>query len=314
MKILNANTYFVLLISSVFFSSCATVFNGPAHTVHFATNIPASHITVDQRERRLHDGEVDIVAIRDKAPLVIGIENADTLHNIYIRSRNTFNYVYDAISTGGLTILLEGDKPQRYYYRRNIYAELKDSMIRVYRFAPVTKGTVHLNLSIPYGNYFYIKTTSGYHHSPGFMGLAAGAEYFYRDRSYLSVQAGAAADFFVPVPAPVKYAGIHEQSATVFVNIRNNHSIGSFDFGYGLSYSSFVWNRYVDTSVVRTTETKISRGLGLSLTSQYRFSKRFWLGLLYQPTLLTMDHGARLDYQHLLSFELTWKLRIRRGR
>jgi hypothetical protein len=174
---------------------------------------------------------------------------------------------------------------------------------------------------MPHSNYFHINTAEGYKDIGGFFGLSAGLDYFYKQNTYLSLQGAAAANLLAPFPAPVKYGGKHEHASAQFVNIRNNHTIHSFDIGYGLSFSKYYWLQHNDDDPLFVTKKTNSSAMGLSLTAQYRITKNFHMGFLYQPSFFTLNKTNPVNsdrnnysYQHLLSIELAFKFMARRGR
>jgi len=304
---------------TILFSSCATVFNGPSHKVHFATNIEAEQITVNKRTKRLVDGGTTFEVDRKKEPLLINIKGKDSACQVSIKSRNTPSYLYDVVFTAGLAAIIERKDPNRYGYRNYIYVEKKGDAIRLYRFAPTPKGTININFSIPYLNYLHLNTTENHKDIAGFFGLSAGVDYFYKQNTYLSLQGGAAGTLIEPFPAPVKYAGKHEHASILFASIRNNHTIRSFDIGYGLSFSKYYWQQHNDNDPLFVTKETKSSAMGLSLTAQYRITKNFRMGFLYQPSFFTLDkttsaNNDHNNYQHLLSLELAFKFRVRKGR
>lgn len=50
--------------------------------------------------------------------------------------------------------------------------------------------------------------------------------------------------------------------------------------------------------------------VGLSLSVNYRVDNYFRLGFLYQPCFLSTNYLPALNYQHFISFNLSWKLSI----
>jgi hypothetical protein len=305
--------YLALFVAcTILFSSCMIVFNKKKHNVTIGTNRESDKIFVDNEPFFLEDGETELKVERSKGPLTIKPDPTDSARKVTINSRNSFNYLYDVICTAGLSTLVYKKNPKRYFYQKNIYLEQKADTILVRRFAPVKKGTINLTLSFPYANSIYTRKITGHRHKFGFLGYVPGIEYFYRTNTSLFLQAGVAIDNGVPVPAAVHYYGQYEKAGTLFFNFRHNHVIRSFDVGYGLSYSWFRWYETHTTDPSFVYKQKDTRGLGLSFASQYRITKNFRVGLLYQPTILNLEKGIHSDYQHLLSLELILKFRVRK--
>ena len=84
--------------------------------------------------------------------------------------------------------------------------------------------------------------------------------------------------------------------------------IGSFDLGYGLSFSGLNWSQKTRGDTIKLDRSILSAGMGFSLSAQYRLGNSIRLGLLYQPNLLSFDQSPAFRYQHYISVNLTWKL------
>jgi hypothetical protein len=302
--------YFAFL---VLLSSCASLFNSPTHVVAIRTHPSVEKIVVNKNVYNLHDGEVKVHVQRGNDPLIIGFPGNDSFRRIAIQPRNSFIYLAGAASTAGLTTIVERKDPKRWAYQKNIYIEQVGNKITVHRFGPIPKGTIQVELSMPYMNYMYVKSVTGMSHCFGFFGLGAGINYFYRDNRFFSLSGGVAADLPIPVPAPVDYVGgVQEQASSVFISARHNHMYRSFEFGYGFNFSRFEWTLYDHSTVPAISNQHMTTdALGLSLVARYRATKNFRVGILYQPTLSKSNTDPGVGYQHLLSLEMAVKLRLR---
>jgi hypothetical protein len=54
-------------------------------------------------------------------------------------------------------------------------------------------------------------------------------------------------------------------------------------------------------------------GFGLSLSAQYRLGHYFKMGVLYQPNIINTSLKPTVDYQYYISFNLIWKIPIRKA-
>jgi hypothetical protein len=297
----------------ILFSSCASVFNSPTHVVAVRTSPLVEKILVNRNVYNVYNGEVKVHVQRAKDPLIIGFTGRDSIRHIYIQPRSSFIYLAGALSTAGLTCLVERNHPKRYTHQKNIYLEQAANSITLRRFGPTQKGILQFELSMPYMNYLQVQTTTGKAHRFGFMGLGGGINYFYKDNRFLSISGGVAADIPIPFPAPLDYGpGMHEQASSVFISARHNHMGRSFEFGYGFSYSKFAWTMFDHTTVPAVAGQHIlTEAFGLSLVARYRPTKNLRVGILYQPALSKSNSNPGLTYQHLLSLEIAVKLRLR---
>ena len=176
------------------------------------------------------------------------------------------------------------------------------------RFAPVPKGTARFFLSVPLINSFSLKSPEGRSTPTGPFGLEAGVDYFYKTDHYISLSAGAGSSVFGDHIGKGYFTTGH----TFFGSIRNNHVIGSFDLGYGLSFSDLSWSKVTSGDTVNLDRSARSTGLGISLSAQYRLSGYFRVGILYQPTLFTANLTPSFNYQHYISVGFAWRWPIKR--
>ena len=301
------------LIVLLLLSSCARLFNAPDHSINISSSNNIKSIYVNGKNLRLKKNTAKLNVYRDTIPLKMVVETADSTFHLSIKNKNSFNYILWGFLTGGIDWLIEKNHPKRYYYQKYIDLDVHENRIDVSRFQKVDKSSVLLGFSIPYVNTFYLKTLYGHKHQLGFWGLSADLDYFYKQNRSLSVQAGIATDYPVPVPVGIKYGdrdSILEWN-TSFVNLKNNHIIGSFNFGYGLNISKYKWSI---TDLRRTVPVKKeihTTAGGLSFETTYRVAKHFRIGLLYNASFLEFENQLNTGYQHLLTFQFQWKFKLK---
>ena len=57
-----------------------------------------------------------------------------------------------------------------------------------------------------------------------------------------------------------------------------------------------------------------NKAFGLQALVGYRLTNSFQIGLNYKPTFFTIEPKSSLDYQHVLTFDLSWKIKLRKGK
>jgi hypothetical protein len=309
MKIITIPKYNLLIIS-VLFSSCASLFNENTHRIRVSTNLPVEAMAVNGNLVVLKNQEAALKIKREKAPLKIEWVTKDSIQSVLINSRNSFNYLADGIFTYGLGFLVERNNPKRYYHQKNIYIEQKGDQIKIRRFAPVTKGTRSISFTMPYINHFYLQTVYGYRHVFGFLGAALTGEYYYKQNKSIVLETGIAIDNAAPFPIAPEYIGKYRVDYTTlwYTSFMQRHTFRSFDFAYGLSFSKYNWIENDNSGNVF-----IQRGFnypvfGFSFSSSYRITPDFYAGILYQPGILRPGQDFKTTYQHLLSVLLRSKI------
>src|SRR6266700_1705245 len=253
---------------------------------------------------------------RGPEPLKFHFQADSVEKNVTINARNSFQYYMNAWPSlaWGWGFFKDRHNPKRYAYQKSIYLSGKNNTVKVTRFEPAEKGRINLTISLPHINSFYVKTLNSSRNSAGFWGIETGIDYYYKDNGYISVYGGIATDFFVPVPAPVDYSGELQSSSTKFISIRNNHTLGRMDIGYGLQLSQLRWHISNSADSAFIPKTNQSTGLGLSVNASYRRGNSFRIGLLYQPNFISFNTAPSTGYQHFVSIEFMWKLPLRNPR
>ena len=302
-----------LLVAVLLLSSCARLFNAPGHSINISSSKNIKSISVNGKNLKIKKNSAKQNVNRDTIPLKMVVETADTAFHLSIKNKNSFNYILWGFLTGGVNWLIEKNHPKRYYYQKYIDLDVHENRIDVSRFQKRDKGSILLGFSIPYVNTFYLPTLNGHRHQLGFWGLAADLDYFYKQNQSLSVQAGIAIDYPVSVPVGIKYGNRDSiiEWNTSFINLKNNHTIGSFNFGYGLNISKYKWSI---TDIRGTSPVKKviqTTAGGLSFETTYRVAKNFRIGLLYNASFLEFENQLNTGYQHLVTFQLQWKFRLK---
>jgi len=294
---------------SVFLSSCATILNGPAQNIQITTDEKIRRVSVDNAlfaDSIAHESQSSRIYLvrRSHTTLFIHAQFDSGEKIIRLQPHNSFAFWLN-IENYGIGMLVDKNNPKRYGYRRWNYLTLKDTAITLRRFAPVPKGTMYFSLSVPLFNSFSLKSPEGQSTPAGPLGLEAGVDYFYKMDRYISLSAGAATSAFVDHIGD----GYYNTGHTFFGSIRNNHVIGSLDLGYGLNFSDLLWAKMKVTDVYTVSLDRSVRniGVGPSLSAQYRLSKYLRFGMLYQPTLFSVNSSPSFSYQHYISAGFAWR-------
>ena len=147
----------------------------------------------------------------------------------------------------------------------------------------------------------------------GWVGLEGGVEYQYIQNNFLTLEysMNAAAEIL----GLADIVGEFDQYSTQSINLSNNILLDRLSIGYGISYAQNTWN-YTRTFIAdsvppsRDLVNRKSKNLGLIINSYYRIGNSFHMGLIYRPYFLKFDNGIFYDYEHVISLDLMWKIRI----
>ena len=151
----------------------------------------------------------------------------------------------------------------------------------------------------------------------GFWGFTIGLDYYHKTNQYLNLGISGVTDLFVPVPAAVDLSGEYESMSSRYVSLSNNHKLGRFRVGYGLSYSKNSWDlRYYDrfdpAPQTREPVRKSNNAFGLVIPTYYQTGEHFNIGVIYRPTFYRPNVTDKFQYEHLISIDFAWKIRLKK--
>ncbi|WP_289053816.1 hypothetical protein [Carboxylicivirga marina] len=252
---------------------------------------------------------------RSKNPIVLMTVVDSLKSQIIVEAKNSMAYKLN-IFNYGIGALIERKSPKRYEYPWTIKINPSDTTIGIYDYYKTThKRQINLTYSLPWVNNFYLQPfQEPTKVNTGFWGVSAGLEYYYKDNKYLSLTGSAVMDFFIPFPAPVDFEGETEDMYSVYASLTDNHRIKRYTIGYGLNFSRNTWSlTYHGGSVPATREpaTKSDNSIGIIIDGYYQVGKRFHVGLIYRPTLLNVYPDVSFKYEHLISLDFKWKIRLK---
>lgn len=189
------------------------------------------------------------------------------------------------------------------------------------RIQPFKNGDLRLDLKLPHLNYLALNPDREFRDSEfGFNGYGIGAEYSYGDNKFVEASSSFAMTFEFPFPAPVD-AEYNKILYSFYFNVTDNIIKNRFTFGYGLNYSLNTWKEWtrdfdnwegdiMKYGLITSSKVHTNRNLGVHFNSFYRLGKTIHLGLIYQPSLLNLNGRPKLIYEHLISLEVNWRIKL----
>ena len=267
-----------------------------------------------------------IKTLRNKAKLTLERKNApieiiaitDSLKKkVTINAINSLDYWANIPCNLGIGMLIDRNNPKRYTYPRRIYLNSSDTINRYFSYEQGNnKGQLLLHLSLPYINGFQLTPANeDLKKNIGYCGISIGLDYFHSRNQYVNISASGVMDFFAPGGA-VDIWGEYELMSSSYLSLSNNHKIKRFSLGYGLSYAKNTWDfrNYGMNETVPTREPvkKTNNALGLIFSSYFQTSPHFYIGVIYRPTFLRLNTAPTFKYEHLISIDFAWKIRLKK--
>ncbi len=302
------------------FSSCATLINRRTVNVNVHSDVDSLKFCVNNDTNRWYYTPTCIYPIRSRNDLLITAKKDGVQNLIQINSKLSTAFwmgnMFSGIGIFGYAIDLTN--PKRFAYPPYVTINLEPTnQYLTRRYKPWIKPEKHLlnfKLSIPEGNHFYLNKDHGYGNSFGFLGISGGAEYYFSDKYCVNMDIGALTDFMAPFPAPVDYKGSYDRSFATYGDIQIGRDFNRFHCDLGIQYNRTsyyeretveLYPDYID----RLKFSKIQNNIGLALSTYFRISNGFNLGINYYPSFFSWDKNKiQTHYGHLIFFEFVFKL------
>jgi hypothetical protein len=178
----------------------------------------------------------------------------------------------------------------------------------------MTKGTFRFIVSFPYINSFYLQPKNeDSKNNTGFMEVTFGLDYFYLTNGYINFSFSQIVDFYSPLPF-INYWKVYEVMDSYYISLSNNHKVNRFSFGYGFSFAQNNWelinNGWDENSSTREPVKKTNYAFGLVFSTYFQLTPTFHLGIVYRPTFLRPDIEPTFKYEHTISIDIGWKIKI----
>ena len=177
------------------------------------------------------------------------------------------------------------------------------------------RGEFRIKLAFPYFNHLTINPIDESRSSAfGFLGESLGIEYSISNKNFIEVSFALAVAAKTPLPFPYDREGPYKVLSTAFISSTYNRVVGRFTLGIGLNYSNNLIARgsrsLGDTLVPNYSDNRENRTIGFTTNGFYRLGKTFNVGVIYRPTFYNFKPNSAFKYDHLLSIEFNWRIRL----
>lgn len=186
------------------------------------------------------------------------------------------------------------------------------------------KGRLNVSLSLPWTQFYSIlppaRGVRRYAH--GFIGIGAGVEYLYRDKTGLALEWNGMLNIFIPVLAPldIEYSGPYEGSSAMALSLAEYRHFRRFTLGYGINFTRNSWGyNYNDEPLEEGGEVPPPTFGTESLYEQYwsagvvasayvNLTPKIIFGVTYRPTFYRFTLPRKFCYEHTISLDLKFYL------
>ena len=333
------NLKFLLLLAlTICLTSCATIFSRKTYTAKLFSDAPGAKAKVNDSIYAL---PAKVKLKRSKQDLAITLVTDSIAKNFTVKAGPSPSFAFGNLLFMQLcpvAYAVDFTNQKRFYYGKSIRLKAFDTVTVLrpmpgrlfHRYAskryPVDKGQIFIELSVPYVNGFYLQPrnepTDAY---VGFFGIGAGLSYYYKADKYLKLGAGVATDFSLPFPVGVDRDGGYETRDVFNAALTDNFKFERFTVGYGLNYAinrwkwvnhDYEWPPNISPGLypdeIRQPLNKTSHSIGFTLNGYHQINRYLHAGIVYSPSFYNFYPSAEFKYQHLISFEVLVKLRVKK--
>ncbi|PWV55650.1 hypothetical protein [Chitinophaga sp. S165] len=334
----------ILLVSSLLLSSCATVLTKKKYNfrIHYAQKD-----TKIRYNDSVYNQPASISVKRSRERLVFTAFNDSVSRKYEIRARLNPVFLWGDLGssllvyTAPIVYGVDLTNPKRFHYGTDLWVELNDTstvaiqpsinggldesetgpndpISRHFNTQLTHKGDLYWSVSWPLLLYNASYPGAGRKTAAGGAAVATGFEYYYRNRRALGIDAGIST---TPVHwaeyEPVDYASFYpeEKFSSLYIDLYHKHTVKRFSFAYGLNYSYNTWKNTATSFELNPPdivhERYTNHSFGVMASGYYQLHEYFKFGVVYRPTLLRVYPGVTPIYQHTISFDLAFTLRVK---
>ena len=178
------------------------------------------------------------------------------------------------------------------------------------------KGDFRLKLGLPYFNHLMLVPSNTITvNKVGFIGESVGMAYNYSDNRFLEFSFSFVGVANHPLPFPIDREGDYTTQYSSYFSLSHNHQVNKMTYGYGVNYAFNTWAegfRSFENPALNTRNQIDNQAIGLTLNSFYQIRKSFHLGMIYRPTYFRRGNTFGHQYEHLVSIELLWRIKLNR--
>ena len=309
-------TLYILSILA-FMSSCATLLNPPHKYVTIHTTKPTQIIHGETIISTV-DNKAHLRAERKNAPLQITAITDSLEKSIEIEQKNSVAF-WTNLFNYGIGMLVDRNNPKRYTYPGKIFINSADATGGYSLFGKANnKGELYLYFSLPMVNRFRMMIEGeGSKRSVGAMGFCFGLDYYHSKNQFIHAGFSTLVGGYKTTHTRDRRTREREYMESQHFSLSNNHKFGRFSIGYGFSYARISW-KYIRSRrgfiFYRPVERveKNHNAFGLIFPSYFQLGEHLNIGIVYRPTFFRPNLPNKFAYEHLISVDLAWKIRLKK--
>lgn len=312
--------FFIIIIT---LNSCSTLLNKKTYPVYVTSNEQQATVKIKDSIYKL-PARVQVQRSKQDLEVTLLTDSLSRKFNVQAILDPKFTYLnLTGTIFAPINYAVDLTTQKKFYYGKHIFlnmAQTNDTIytkptriVRYLSYKPDThQGDINAYLSVPFLNFFHfnLPNTNTSKEDTGMFLFAAGIEYYHKNNEFINIGIGSYANIYDSAVRDKSLMFSH------FLNITNNHRINRFTLGYGLGFSHnivtqkyYLYSQFEDEVIrIRRTQNTID----LVLSAQMQVVKNINIGLTYRPSVYRLSSPSDFAYNHVISAEITAKLRLKK--
>ena len=314
---------FFLFVAAIFaLSSCATIFSRPHYVMSVFSDLPNSEVIINNEHRYGLPTNIAVTRSFENLGFTV-VQNDSIVNDAILRPRLSNTFLWGNLYGSPIGYLVDLASDNRFTYGRYVFIDSLGN-VSAYQtrsfnkmdkrhFKQHEEGSVNFLVAIPYLNFFNLNLQNKALFSEGFFGFGLGVEHFYRNNKSFQLRGDAVWNSALPF-FPIPILTFQNLFYAFNLNLTDNFHSGRFQMGYGLNFARNIWvppfeAEYYPPIEVISEQRNANNMLGLALSTHYRLTNGFHLGLIYRPSFIELSN-FRPMYEHTISIDLLWKIHL----
>lgn len=315
--------YTLLFLLPLFLTSCATILNKDSKPVYFYSQKNDETIKVKDSTYNL-PVQLNLPRAKEDLQVVMVTDSTDLNYTIKAQLDKKFlglnliglvmapvNYAVDLTNHRRFEypriVYLDPMRADGMPTRQEEYGSNKRRDKHFNRVPEAKKGNLYLFGTFIPLNYTYldIPGVDGVRSEMGTGVGEVGFNYYYSNRSYLSLGAGLTTRMFL---FPILIEGY---SLAYTISLSNFYQIDALHLGYGAFWGHTENREDVDQNDRVDRKHNSHNTIGVMLAAHVEIGRNFYVGLSYKPSLYRVSAPKEWVSNHIVNLELTYKLKLR---
>ena len=274
-----------------------------------------------QKDTILVVRETKLIANRKKEPLTFHTLNDSISKEYKINSKVSPTVYYNIIGYGGIIgLVIDLFSTKKYSYPHYISISPKDSVSNYETYRKTYQEDIFFNVNFPLLNWAGHQTiTNNTINTFNASGFGIGIDYFYSNKNFVNFSLNSVNDLFTLIEyASSNKLNYLDKNRENYFSVTHNHQLKKIFFGYGISigrnfHDPAEYNNYFINYQTAILKNEVNYAAGFLFNSYVQAGKYLNIGLIYRPSIYTLNSTQPLFNQYYIGLDLRYRFRLKKG-